>query len=425
MSNQYTPLKEMAANCSFCGACHAVCPVFSKLAVESSCARGRLFQARFLSDERLKANEHLAETITKCTLCQACAARCSTGIKTTDIFMRLRKEIYGEVPMPLAKRVAFTWLTYRRLFDACLSFGAPFQSLLFRPKDDGAGHVSRFPIPAAGLNLRRVVPRLASKPLRRLVPEVSRPATGSIKARVAFFPGCMLSYMYPQAGKALLGVLVKNGAEVHIPKKMVCCGTPAITSGDFGVGKVLAEVNVNIMASERYDAIITGCATCATALSHEYGMVLENSPALGKWDALKGKVQDFTTFLCKLGYSKDFRDVKRRVTMHDPCHLVRGMKVSKEPRELVKAIPGVTFVEMADADKCCGCAGSFSAQYYELSRQINDDKIDSIDKTHADLTVTGCSACRMHIVDGLSQRGLSCEVTHTAELIARGYGLSV
>ncbi|MDR2573721.1 MAG: (Fe-S)-binding protein [Desulfovibrio sp.] len=424
MSNQYTPLRELSAKCTFCGVCHSVCPVFSKLAVESSCARGRLFQTRFLSDEKIRASKHIAETVTRCTLCQACAAKCSAGIKTTDLFMRLRKEIYGEVPMPLAKRAAFTWMSYRALFDACLSYGAPFQTLLFKEKEDGAGWVSRLPIPAAGLNLRRVIPKLASRPLRRVIPEVGKPASGAVKAKVVFFPGCMMNYVYPAAGKAVFDILVKNGVEVHVPKKFACCGTPAITSGDFGTGRILAEINTGLLSAGGYDAIITGCATCATALAHEYGMVLEDSKAGPAWDALKGKVQDFTSFLCGLGYSKDFREVKQTVTMHDPCHLVRGMKVAKQPREIVKAIPGVTFVEMADADRCCGCAGTFSAHYYELSRRINDDKIDSIARTKADLTVTGCSACRMHIDDGLSQRGVPCKTLHTAELVARGYGLA-
>jgi glycolate oxidase iron-sulfur subunit len=343
---------------------------------------------------------------------------------TTDIFMRLRKEIHGEVPMSLVKRVAFTWMSYRSLFDACLSMGAPFQSLLFKPSKDGIGCVSRLPIPAAGLNLRRVIPKLATSPLRRRIPEVSKPASGiPLKAKVAFFPGCMINYVYPKTGKALLDVLIKNGVEVHVPRKLACCGTPAITSGDFGTGRTLAEINMKILSSGNYDAIITGCATCATALAHEYGMVLEGSSACDSWNSLKDKVQDFTSFLCNIGYSKDFREIKRTVTMHDPCHLVRGMKVSKQPREIVKTIPGITFVEMDNADRCCGCAGTFSAHYYALSRQINDDKIDSITRTHADLTVTGCSACRMHIIDGLNQRGLSCEVAHTAELIAQGYGL--
>lgn len=421
MSNAYEELRALAAKCTFCGACHAVCPVFDKLAQETSCSRGRLFQLRFLSEERIKADKHLAETLSRCALCQACTAKCPASIKTTDIFMRLRKAVADEVPLPLAKRVAFTSLTYRALFNTLLGLGASFQGLLFKQSPDGPGRVSRLPLPAAGLNQRRLIPGLASRPLRRIVPALSRPERK--KAKVVFFPGCMLNYVYPEAGKAVIDVLTLNGVEVHLPANLSCCGTPAITSGDFAAGKVLAEQNVRALQSIEADAIITACATCATALSHEYGLVLEDSPVLEAWQGLKGRVIDFSKFLVDFGFTAPTRPVERVVTYHDPCHLVRGMKVSKEPRALIKAVPGVAFKEMTDADRCCGCAGTFSASHYELSRRINDDKIDSIAATGADLAVTGCSACRMHIADGLNQRGVPCEVTHTAQLIAAGYGL--
>jgi glycolate oxidase iron-sulfur subunit len=413
-------MRTATLECTFCGSCQASCPVFAEIGADAACSRGRLFQLRCLADGKLKENPKLAESISRCTLCMACKASCPAGIRTTELFLRFRKRVGERVSVPAVKRAAFTSLTYRALFEFCLRFGALSQSVFFKKHESGKGYEARFPIPLAGLNKRRIIPRPAKTPLRGLVPERSVPA-GKIRAKAAFFPGCMLNYIYPAAGRALVDALLANGVEVLLPPGLSCCGTPVFTSGDFATAAVLARRNVRILAGLDVDAVITGCATCGTALSHEYGLVLEDDPALPAWKEIGAKVSDFAAFLVDLGYSDRFRPVRRKVTYHDPCHLVRGMGVADAPRRLIRAVPGIEFVEMRDAGRCCGCAGSFSASHYELSRAINDDKIRNAGATGADLLVTGCSACRMHILDGLGRNAVPMEVLHTAELLALAY----
>jgi glycolate oxidase iron-sulfur subunit len=413
-------MRKATLECTFCGNCQATCPVFFETGADAACARGRLFQLRCLADGKLKENSSLAGSLSRCTLCMACKATCPAGIKTTELFLRFRKRVGERVPLPMVKRAAFTSLTYRSFFEFCLGLGALSQNLFFKKYPGGEGYEARFPIPAAGLNRRRLIPRLSRNPLRKLVPVRSVPS-GKTRAKVIFFPGCMLNYVYPEAGRALIDTLLANGVEVLLPPHLSCCGTPVFTSGDFVTAAVLAGRNVHILAGLDVDAVITGCATCGTALSHEYGLVLENNPALGVWQKMSEKVLDFSTFLVELGHSDRFRPVMRKVTYHDPCHLARGMGVADAPRRLIWAIPGVEFVEMRDADRCCGCAGSFSASHYDLARKINDNKIRNAAVTGADLLVTGCSACRMHILDGLARNSIPMEVMHTAELLALAY----
>ena len=175
------------------------------------------------------------------------------------------------------------------------------------------------------------------------------------------------------------------------------------------------------MSADPSDAIITGCASCGATLKHEYGLIIEDPSVRQKWEKISGKIFDFTQYLTSTGYSKDFAENKARVTYHDPCHLVRGMNVSKEPRAILKSIPGLELAEMKDADKCCGCGGTFSLAYYDISRSINEEKIDNVEKTGAEVLLTGCSGCRMHLSDGLSRRGSKMTVMHTAEFIAGAY----
>ncbi|MDR2825405.1 MAG: (Fe-S)-binding protein [Deltaproteobacteria bacterium] len=420
MNSQLEQMQRATLECTFCGCCQAVCPVYAKVGVDAAASRGRLFQLRTLAEGKLKETPALAESITRCTLCMACKTVCPASIKTTDLFLKFRKHVADKEPLSPIKRMAFTSLRYRAFFEFALRIGSFTQGLFFKKSELGNGYEARLPLPVAGLNKRRLIPRLAGVSLSRLAPEKSSPK-GKVKARVAFFPGCMLNYVYPKAGLAVINSLVTNDVEVILPSPLSCCGTPFFTSGDFTSAAVLAKRNINILSGLGVDAVITACATCGTALSHEYGLVLEEDSLRGTWEEMSKKVYDFAAFLVKYGYSERFSQVKRKVTYHDPCHLVRGMGVAEQPRKLIKTIPGVEFIEMRDADRCCGCAGTFSVGHYDLATSINDDKIRNAATTEAELLITGCSACRMHILDGMSRNNVPMQVAHTAELLAEAY----
>jgi glycolate oxidase iron-sulfur subunit len=342
-------------------------------------------------------------------------------VRTDELFLSARRALAAKNGLPVAKKLAFTGLTYRKLFDLGLKMGALFQGVVFKNAPDGRGKLARIPMPSAGLSQRRVIPPLSTSPLRTRLPETIQVA--SPKARVAFYTGCMLNYVYPEAGEAIVKILKAHDVEVIIPSKQSCCGTPAFTSGDYQVGRYLAEENVKVLAAGNYDAIITGCASCGAALKHEYGSIIEDSKVKQSWEALSKTVKDITQFVVDMGIKQGLREVRAKITYHDPCHLVRGMGVSKEPRQILKVIPGVEFAEMKDAAKCCGAGGTFSMAYYDISRTINDWKLDNAEKTGANILATGCSACRMHITDGLGQRDSRMRVLHTAEIIAKAYGL--
>jgi glycolate oxidase iron-sulfur subunit len=407
------------ARCIRCGTCRSVCPIFQITGNESTTARGKVKLIDSVVRGQLPLTTGLQQRMGRCLLCKACAAGCPSGVATDELFLAARRALAEKNGLPLAKRIAFTGLTYRRLFDLGLRMGAAFQGLAFRRAPGGRGRVPRIPLPSAGLTARRLIPQLATRTLRarlRGLAPVENP-----RARVAFFPGCMLTYVYPEAGLAVVEVLRANGVEVTVPERLFCCGAPAFTSGDMAVGQHLASGNLSTLSAERVDAVVTGCASCGSALRQDYGVVIDDPTARSQWAALREKVRDVTQFLAELGTTAAVGPVAGRITYHDPCHLVRGMGVSKEPRKLLRAIPSLELAEMKDAARCCGCGGTFSLTHYELSRKVNDQKLDNAEKTGAGILVTGCPACRMHIEDGLSQRGSTMKVLHTAEVLALAY----
>lgn len=421
MANHYGEWQKQLVKCIRCGTCRSVCPVFQAADNENTTARGKVKLLEAVSEGKLALTPALQARMSRCLLCKACVSGCPSGVRTDELFLSARQVLAANNGLPLAKKLAFTGLTYRRLFDLGLKMGAAFQGLVFKDAPGGRGKLARIPVPGAGLSQRRIIPPLAVSPLRTRLPETSR--VTAPQARVAFYTGCMLNYVYPAAGEAIVKILKDHKAEVVIPARQSCCGTPAFTSGDYQVGRHLAEENVKLLAAGNYDAIITGCASCGSALQHEYGAIIADPAVKKSWEAIAGKVQDITQFVAALGLKNELRTVRAKITYHDPCHLVRGMGVAKEPRQLLKVIPGVEYAEMQDAAKCCGAGGTFSMAYYDVARTINDWKLANAEKTGANILATGCSACRMHITDGLGQKGSPMQVLHTAEIIARAYGL--
>ncbi|MDD4600233.1 Lactate utilization protein A [bioreactor metagenome] len=414
-------IEQEVIKCSRCGTCRSICPVFLAENNENTTARSKNRMMEAVLEGDVELTPGVQERFEKCLLCKACKAHCGSGVATDKLIMEGRAAAVAHNGLSPAKKMAFTGLRYRKLFDLGLRTGALFQNLIFKKLPDGRGCVPRILLPGAGLNQRRIMPNMTTNPLRSRLPKFIKAKTPVSKGRVLFFTGCMLNYMYPEPGEAVVSILTRNGWDVVIPEEQCCCGTPAFTSGDVETGRFLAEQNIKAISAEKHDHIVTACASCGAALKHEYKHILDNSSLLSTWQEISTKVLDISQFVLKYCDLSKLGKLPFKVTYHDPCHLVRGMNVSSEPREILKSIPGLKFVEMKDANRCCGAGGSFSAVYYELSRKINDKKLDNVEDTGMDYLVTGCSSCRMHITDGLTQRNSSVKVLHTAEVINMAY----
>jgi glycolate oxidase iron-sulfur subunit len=192
-------------------------------------------------------------------------------------------------------------------------------------------------------------------------------------------------------------------------------------AGDFETGKKMADKNVVIFDS--FDYVICACAT-GTATMREYGKYLADTPerkeAYGKFAQKVKDISEFLVDVLKLPpgayqVSPEFKG--KKVTWHDPCHLNRYLGVKDQPRHILKSIDGIDYVEMVRADWCCGMAGAFSLHYYELSKQINDKKMDTLAETGADILVTGCPGCQVQLTDNAARRGMSVRIMHLMDLI--------
>lgn len=412
------------SKCIRCGTCRQFCPIHQILDDESYTARGKLYLVdQFIHGDFLLSDEFV-EILGMCVMCKGCTVNCPSGVNTYQIFLEMREEIVKERGLSFTKQAIFRALHWRTFFDWGLSCGSLFQRLIFKPAPDGNGQVARIPLPMAGFNQRRIIPNLPRKSLKKLVPTVNK-AKGKERYKIGFFTGCMLNYVYPQIGQDIIDVLNLNGVTVLVPKEQHCCATPLFTSGEKEISSDLIRKNLRAFASLDIDYIITGCGSGGLAWKEEFANVLGTSHAdYALAVELSKKTKDISEFLVMLGIDvTQLQPLEKKVTYHDSCHLNRGQKVHKQPRQLLQMIPGCTYIEMEKADSCCGSGGSFNLKYYALSRDINRQKTAHIAATGADVVAVGCPACLMHIKDGLAQDGIAVETRHIIELLAESYGL--
>ncbi len=412
-------MTQEAEKCSKCGICASVCPVFREMQKETYSSRGKTEIAGALAEGKIPYSDYVEDIFSKCLLCLSCKGNCPAGVDQNKLVLGIRANLAKKKGLPLSKKLAFKYLLKNRsLFGKALKAFSFLQK--FSPKK-GDGKLRHLPFFLSAFGKGRLIPDLSSTPLRQEFPEVIAPPQGQTKMRVGLFTGCFIDFADPEIGRSLIRVLGRHGVEVVFPKKQTCCGIPVFMSGDIEDGIDLMKKNIEAFAPyQDLEAIVTGCATCGTALKESYKVLAEEEGPewKEKVEAFGKKVMDISELLTqKIELSKKEKKALAKVTYHDPCHLVRGQNITTQPREILKNLPGVQYVEMRDAQKCCGGGGSFSFYNYDLSKQISRHKVGNIEATGAEVVTTGCPGCMLQIQDQLGQKNSPVKVKHLIQLI--------
>ncbi|PLX94247.1 MAG: (Fe-S)-binding protein [Desulfuromonas sp.] len=408
-------LKEYTAEiaqCVKCGACQAHCPVFAEKKRESVVARGKVALASALLDKDVEVDERFVADMSQCLLCGSCFDKCPNLVPTDEIVMAARREIAERQGLSTFGWAMTTALKNPQLLKVAAKGGKIFEKLLFKKVPEKSGLRLRFPAPFIAPD--RTLPEIAETPFRDRHPEFI-PGDPD-QPTVAFFTGCMINFSYPQIGEALLKILKFMGINVFLPHDQGCCGLPALAAGDGNTVDQLGVANRRALTRRPLDAIVTACASCHAGLGKHFA---QQGPIEKD---LAAKVIDMNVFLVKNGLVEKLaalpkKESRRPVTWHDPCHL-RTHGITREPRELLKALPGVDFVEMANADRCCGLGGTFSVYHYDASKKIGARKAPGIEESGAELVATGCPGCMMQLQDTINHAGLPQRTIHLLELVA-------
>jgi len=419
--------------CIHCGMCLPTCPTYDATKYETSSPRGRIALMRAVADGKLAADSaQFGDEMYFCLGCLACETACPAGVNYAEMieFARAEVELSGakaSVKRNFIRAVALRWLFAK---PGRLRFVA--RLLRFDQTIGLSGSAARL-LPRQLRELRAMQPKICDKFSCQLIRETESPTTPG-RYRVALLTGCMQDVAYSNVNRDTVDVLLANGCEVFTPRNQVCCGSLMGHNGELRLARRLARQNLEAFPVEELDAIIVNSAGCGSFMKR-YGELLPDDPRAKIWDE---KVYDIHEWLVEIGIQPPregcatgttvarlvglgLRPTKIRVTYHEACHLAHGQKIFQQPRELLRAIPGVELVELTESTWCCGSAGIYNITQPEMSLTLLDRKMKHIAATGAQIVATGNPGCIGQIRYGAQRLGLKVEVVHPVTLLARAY----
>jgi glycolate oxidase iron-sulfur subunit len=394
--------------CVHCGFCLAACPTYRELGQEMDSPRGRIVLMKEVLEGKLDwtaAQPH----IDRCLGCLACEPACPSGVPYRDLLSPFRSLARGQ---------------FRN------SFGDKLRRLL---TSQTVPYPSRMRLAASfgrlAKGLRPLVPK-SVRPMLDLLPDSLPkavalapvyPAHGERRARVALLAGCAQRVLAPDINVATIEVLTRNGVEVVVPPAQSCCGGLAWHTGDLTAAQNFARKNLKAFPQD-VDAIVTNAAGCGSAM-HEYHLILAGTPDEERAEAFRKRVVDVSVFLQNLGLRE--KAVRAggplKVAYHDACHLANAQDVKREPRELLRAIPGLELIELPDGHLCCGSAGTYNLDQPEIASSLGEQKARAIIGTGADIVVSGNIGCLTQVAAHLAKQKSRIKVLHTFQLLRTAY----
>lgn len=403
------------AQCNKCGFCQVACPIFRSTGHESGVARGRLALLRAIIEKRLEWSKEIEEPLYHCLLCGSCTANCFSAIPTADLMVKARSQYLEKMGRKPLHRLLFDHLLP---YPRRLHLAARVAAL---GKNSGLSRVTR------ALGLLRIfgrdfphaddlVQRLPARALRDKIKPGIIQGEGK-ELHIGYFIGCGVDIIQQPAAYGTLRLLKKKAKTISVLNNC-CCGLPAWFYGDVPAAQNFAEKNLNTLSAQKFDIIVTDCSSCASFLKKYPTLFPKNDPRYEKAKVISAQVRDLVEF--DLTIDRPLTNAKNvtSVTYHDPCHASRGQNLVAEPREMLKKLPGLEFIEMPEADWCCGGAGSYALTHYELSQSVLDRKMENLKKTNADLLVTSCPACMIQLSYGIRKHGLKTQVRHISEVLS-------
>ncbi len=434
-------LREVAKDCVHCGFCLPACPTYQLWAEEMDSPRGRIHLVnQILDGAELTATA--AEHFDRCLGCMACMTACPSGVQYDQLIEAARvwtEEARSSAPAsassagaaapaaeasadgkrPARDRIAraaiFSVFPYPRRLRAMT---APLRAAQRTGLDR---RLARSSLPARvspvlGAALRLAPPSVSAAAARPLPERV--PALGTRRAVVGMLTGCVQSVFFPRVNAATARVLAAEGCDVIIPRGQGCCGALSLHSGREAEAGAFARRTIAVFEQAGVDAVVVNSAGCGSAMK-EYERLLGGAD--GGWAEraaeMSGMVRDLAEFLAELGPTAPRHPLPVTAAYHDACHLAHAQRITRQPRDLLRAIPELTLVEVPDAGTCCGSAGVYNLLQPGAASELGARKAESVQSTGAPLLISANPGCSLQIASALAERGQDIAVAHTAEVL--------
>ena len=414
--------------CVQCGYCLPVCPTYRSMGKETHSPRGRINLVKMVGEGRITDLSVLEEPLNLCLGCRACETACPTGVEYGSILESARAALVKRksfsFPVRLVRKTMF-----KKVFPSknVMNFtGHAFwlyektgvQKLMRKSKllHKLPHHLGEF---------EAIMPKAAS-PKQRAHSYSYVKAKGERKYTVAFFTGCIMDAMFYKINDLSIRLLAEVGCDVYVVGKQTCCGALHAHSGEIDDARELAKRNIIAFEEIEADYIVNNAGGCG-AMLYEYAHLLKDEP---EWkeraSVFSAKSKDISQILNSCGGIPDVKiKENERVTYQRSCHMTNVQKVTAEPVQLLKGIPGIQFVEMQEANMCCGSAGIYNMVNYDESMKILDEKMKHMKETKATVIITTNPGCLLQMKVGIERENLSSSVKalHLIEYLADAAGI--
>jgi glycolate oxidase iron-sulfur subunit len=436
------PTRRDLDTCVHCGLCLTACPTYRTLKLEPDSPRGRIWLMRGLADGRIAPDDTLVAHLDGCLDCRACETVCPAGVPYGRMLEATRDQIEQRVRRPtpartLAGLVLSLVLPHRERVHAAVDLLRMGQHGALGAWLRGAGGQLLPGWARRGLASTPELGPRAERPLalvgaslphgarmREDADGVTFSPAGEPRGRVALHETCLMEAMFSHTHREAVRLMVIAGLEVVAPRAATCCGALHAHSGHLDEARDLARRNVRAFAGS-YDFVVSHSAGCGAAL-REFGHLLGGAAEAAAFSA---KVRDVSEVLAHYGLppaphalaSPRNACAPLRVAMHDPCHLAHAQRVREAPRRLLRALPGVEFVELPDADWCCGSAGVYNLTQPEMANAQLDGKLDRIERVAPDVVIASNPGCLLHMQRGARERGSAVRIVHLLDVLGEAY----
>jgi glycolate oxidase iron-sulfur subunit len=415
----HPPDPKLIDSCVHCGFCLATCPSYRVLGKEMDSPRGRIYLMDAINEGEIALNTATVEHFDSCLGCLACVSTCPSGVQYDKLISATRHQVernYNRsLPDKLVRQLIFSLFPNPDILRILLFPLLVYQKLGISKLLQATGLIKAISPRLAAME--SILPEITFKSFQDNLPDII-PAKGEKRYRVGVILGCVQRLFFSGVNEATVRVLTANGCEVVIPKSQGCCAALPEHQGQTEQAKTLARQMIDSFADTNVDFVIINAAGCGHTLK-EYGHILADDPEYAqKAQEFAAKVKDSQEFLANVGLTaklSPLTDKNINLVYQDACHLLHGQKISVQPRQLLKQIPGVTLKEPIDAALCCGSAGVYNMLQPEVAEELGKQKAQNLLNTGADLIASPNPGCSLQISKYL--QGKTISIMHPMELL--------
>jgi len=369
IDSKYIDAIEACCRCR-CGCCKDGCPIYGTMLEEQLSARGRNLIIRAYLNGVIEPDARLARALYSCLLCRLDEENCGARIPNAEVYEKMRQHLFsiGVGPLP----------EHEPLLASLRNYGNPWMQ-----------------------------PKSARE---RWVRQAKAGKKGS--SRTLYFAGCTFP-LAPEITAVPIAVsklMAMAGEDFTVlGQDELCCGSTALRIGDVKLFEALSGENAKRIS--QFDRVVTSCAGCFKTISQDY-----------RWEGKHPEVVHSVQLLANLIESGKLKpkEIRAKVTYHDPCHLGRHSKLYDPPRDIIRSIPGVDFIEMKNSRelaRCCGAGAGVKTANPSVSLEIAKRRVEEALQTGAEILLSACPFCEQNLKEAVSALGVKLRVMDVSELL--------